>query len=69
MKDLEGQVSSVWNEASWRKFKNKNRNEEIEPDVFEEDDSVLSYGLYEDLTLNCGYGVEDWNEIYEEFNE
>ena len=29
---------------------------------------IDKYGLYEDLSKPYGYGVEDWDEIREEFN-
>ncbi len=42
---------------------------QLEIESLEECFDVYSYGLFEDLTMrSCGYGIEDWDKIVEEFN-
>ena len=42
---------------------------QLEIESLEECFDIYSYGLFEDLTMqSCGYGVEDWDKIVEEFN-
>lgn len=62
------QTSNTWDNMSYRKYNSKNRNNWYEKDFDLYDVDVISYGIYEDLTLYCGCGVEDWWEIVEEFN-
>lgn len=79
MKDLDNQHCNVWNEMSFRRF--KNRKNEIEDDIFKiEENNFLSiydydyyfynnsYGLYENINLDNCFGIEDYWEITEEFN-
>ena len=42
---------------------------QLEIESLEECFDIYSYGLFEDLTMqSCRWGVENWNEIVEEFN-
>ena len=42
---------------------------QLEIESLEECFDIYSYGLFENLTIqSCGWGVEDWDKIVEEFN-
>lgn len=69
----EEQTSEVWNECSWNKFNVNGRehwynNEDYNYDYSELYPFVLNYGTIENINLKNCCGIEDWEDIVNEYN-
>ena len=57
-----------WSEMSFHKYHLNGRKHWYEKEQELYDVDIFSYGLLEDVNLYNCYGVEDWNDIVEEYN-
>jgi len=57
-----------WGEMSFHRYHLNGRKHWYEKEQELYDVGILSYGLLEDITLDCCDGIEDWDRIVKEFN-
>lgn len=67
----EEQTSEVWNECSWNKFNVNGRKHWYNDEDYNYAESypfVQNYGTIENINLKNCYGIEDWEDIVNEYN-